>query len=153
MRILPAILTTEASDLEAKLRQAETFTDWVQIDIMDGVFVPSHSITAAQLAAVPTRLKLEVHLMVREPQLHLADYQKAGASRVVIHYEATRSLNEAVSQARDLGLSPGLALNPETPASVLAGFKDSIDFILLLSVHPGYYGREFIPEVLDKVAQ
>lgn len=151
MRILPAVLTDDPKDLERKLRQAESFTDAVQIDVMDGLFVPSRSISAADLAAVPTRLKLEVHLMVNEPGSCLEAFRRAGAERIAFHYEATPSPAEVVRLARGLGVKVGIALNPDTPIAALSRLVASVDWMLFLSVHPGYYGKEFIPAVLEKV--
>jgi ribulose-phosphate 3-epimerase len=135
------------------VRRAETFTTWVQMDIMDGKFVPSRSITHEHLAALPMKLIWEAHLMVQSPERYLKGFQRAGAQKVVFHYEATSSHNEVVALARDLGLEVGIALNPNTAASAVTPLLPELDSVLLLSVHPGFYGREFIPEVLGKVAE
>ncbi|MBF8266477.1 MAG: ribulose-phosphate 3-epimerase [Dehalococcoidia bacterium] len=153
MKILPAILTNDEIDLEKKIRQAELFTDWVQVDIMDGQFVPSRSIVAAHLSKIKTRLNLEVHLMVRDPENQVKSYARAGATRIGFHYEATPAPDNVIKQVRKLKLGVGLAINPETPISSVEGLLDKIDFILFLSVHPGFYGKEFLPEVLDKVKE
>ncbi|MDO8637139.1 MAG: ribulose-phosphate 3-epimerase [Dehalococcoidia bacterium] len=153
MKILPAILTNDEIDLEKKIRQAELFTDWVQVDIMDGQFVPSCSIIASHLSNIQTRLNLEIHLMVKEPESQVEGYARAGATRIAFHYEATPSPDNVIKQVRKLKLGVGLAINPETPISSVEGLLDKIDFILFLSVHPGFYGKEFLPEVLDKVKE
>ncbi len=153
MKILPAILTNDEKDLEKKIRQAELFTDWVQVDIMDGQFVPSRSIVASHLSMIKTRLNLEVHLMVREPESQVEGYARAGATRIAFHYEATPSPDKVIKQVRRLKLGVGLAINPETSISSVEGLLDKIDFILFLSVHPGFYGKEFLPEVLDKIKE
>ncbi|HJW87999.1 MAG TPA: ribulose-phosphate 3-epimerase, partial [Dehalococcoidia bacterium] len=115
MRVLPAVLTSNPRELERMLHEAEAFTDRVQVDIMDGRFVPSESISAEDLARVKTRLFVEVHLMVMEPEAHLEAFLEAGAGRVVFHYEATSSPSRTIALARHLGLWVGLALNPQTP--------------------------------------
>lgn len=150
-RVVPAILTDDVQALETMVRQAETFTDWVQFDIMDGKFVPSGSITYRHLARLPMKLSWEAHLMVKRPQDYLKGFQKAGAQKVVFHYEATRSPEEVISLARSLGLGVGLAINPDTPISAISALADKVDGVLFLSVYPGFYNRDFIPEVLDKV--
>ena len=132
------------------LHEAESFTDRVQVDIMDGRFVPSESISAEDLAIVKTSLFVEVHLMVMEPEAHLEAFLKAGAGRVVFHYEATPSPSRAIALARHLGLGVGLALNPRTPVLDAKPFFGEVDFLLLLSVDPGFYGSPFLPEVLEK---
>lgn len=133
------------------LHEAEAFADRVQVDIMDGRFVPSKSIAADDLARVKTRLSVEVHLMVTEPEAHLEAFLKAGAGRVVFHYEATSSPSRTIALARHLGLGVGLALNPQTPVAEAKPYFGEVDFVLLLSVDPGFYGSPFIPSVLEKV--
>jgi len=152
-RVVPAILTEDPEALEAMVRQAEGFTTYVQFDIMDGRFVPSRSITHEHLAALPLKLNWEAHLMVQCPEDYLADLHQAGAQKVVFHYEATPSPQEVISQARHLGLEVGLALNPETPISAIISLASTVDSVLFLTVHPGFYGAKFIPEVLEKVAE
>jgi len=152
-RVVPAILTNDPKALEAMVRQAEAFTDYVQFDIMDGHFVPSQSITWEHLASLSTKLNWEVHLMVLQPEEHLKDFHQAGAQKVVFHYEATPSPREVISLARNLGLGVGLAVNPDTAVSSFLPLADEVDSILFLTVHPGFYGSKFIPEVMDKVAE
>jgi len=152
-RVVPAILTDDPKALGNMLHQSETFTDYVQIDIMDGKFVPSSSITAEHLAALKTKLSWEAHLMVMHPEVCLEDFQKAGAQKVVFHYEATDSPQELIVLARNLGLKVGMAVNPETPISAVLPLAGELDSILFLSVHPGFYGAKFIPEVLDKLKE
>lgn len=151
MKILPAILTDRREDLELKIRQSETFTDLVQIDIMDGQFVPSHSINAADLASVKTHLELEVHLMVKKPEDYIESFARAGASRIVFHYEAAPNPLVVINCIKANGKKAGIALNPETPLAALIQLVPRLDFALFLSVNPGYYGAPFIPEVLDKI--
>lgn len=151
MKIVPAVLTDNREDLETKIRQAEAFTDCVQIDIMDGQFVPSRSISAADLASVRTKLKLEVHLMVKQPESYIEGFARAGASRIVFHYEATPDPAMVIKRIKKLGKKVGLALNPETPILPLRKLSPLLDFALFLSVNPGFYGSPFIPEVLKKI--
>ena len=152
-QIVPAILTDDPKALKTMVRQAETFTSWVQFDITDGQFVPSRSITWQHLASLPMKLSWEVHLMVKHPEDYLTDFRQAGAKKAVFHYEATPSPREVISLAKDIGLGIGLAINPETPVSSILPLANEVDSVLLMSVHPGFYGREFIPEVLNKVAE
>lgn len=151
--VVPAILTDDPKSLEAMVRKAETFTGYVQFDIMDGQFVPSHSISCQQLAAVPKKLHWEAHLMTVRPEEHLDCLRKAGAQKVVFHFEAAPSPEAVIAQARRLGLGAGLAINPETPVSAFLPLAGAVDSVLFLTVHPGFYGSRFLPEVLDKVAE
>lgn len=152
-RVVPAILTEDPDALETMVRQAETFTAYVQLDVMDGQFVPSRSITWEHLAGLHTRLGWEAHLMVLHPEDYLEGLRRAGAKRAIFHYEATSSPGEVISRARGLDLQVGLAINPETPVSAILSLAREVDNVLFLSVHPGFYGSRFIPEVLDKITE
>jgi len=151
--VVPAILTDDPDALKVMVRQAEGFTSYVQFDIMDGQFVPSRSITHQHLSALNTRLKWEVHLMVNNPESYVAGFKQAGAQKVVFHYETTSSPRKVISQVKDLGLKVGLAVNPETSVSTIYPLVAEVDSVLFLAVNPGFYGSQFIPEVLDKVTE
>jgi ribulose-phosphate 3-epimerase len=153
VRIVPAILTDDPKALETMVRQTESFTGYAQFDIMDGQFVPSRSITCEHIARLTMKLKWEAHLMVRNPETYLKDFQQAGAQKIVFHYEATSSAREVIALARNLGMRTGLAVNPETPVSTILPLAKEVDSVLFLSVNPGFYGSKFIPEVLDKIAE
>jgi len=153
IRIVPAVLTDDAETLQKLIKQAEGYTDYVQIDIMDGKFVPSHSITWKQITEIPTRLKWEAHLMVEQPEIQFKDYRQAGACKVIFHYEATTAPEKAIAAARRLNLEVGLAINPETSISTILSLTDKVDSVLFLSLHPGFNCAKFIPEVLDKVVE
>ena len=152
-KVVPAILTNDPAALETMIRQAESFTNYVQLDIMDGQFVPSQSITWEHLTNLPTKLSWEVHLMVLRPEDYLQGFHQAGAQKVIFHYEATPSPREVIARARELGLGVGLAINPETTVSTILPLVDEVDSALLMTVNPGFYGSKFIPEVMDKVAE
>jgi ribulose-phosphate 3-epimerase len=151
IRIVPAVLTEDREDLTRMLQYAVSYTDYVQIDIMDGQFVPSRSITWQDINKVSPRPGWEVHLMVKSPEKELANYLKAGAAKAIFHYEATSQREMVISAARDLGIKIGMAINPETSVAAILNLADQVDSILFLSVNPGFYGAKYIPEVLDKV--
>ena len=152
-RVVPAILTDDPSTLEKMVHQAESFTDYVQIDIMDGHFVPSRSVTWEDIAGLSINIKWEAHLMVAHPEKYCEGFRQAGASKIIFHHEATASPQEVIHQIRNLGIEVGLAINPETPVSATASCIREVDSVLLLTVTPGFYGSKFIPEVMDKVAE
>lgn len=152
-RIVPAVLTDDPQALAKMLRQAETYADFVQVDIMDGRFVPSNSVTCRDLVAVSPRLRWEAHLMVRQPEGQLHCFARAGAEKIVFHVEATSSPLRIIKLVRHLGVKVGLAVNPETPLTTALSLADSVDSVLFLTVHPGFYGAKFLPEVLDKVIE
>ena len=152
-QVVPAILTNDPRALGTMVRQAETFTTYVQFDIMDGQFVPSQSITWKHLANLSMKLDWEAHLMVLHPEDYLQGFHQAGAQKVLFHHEAASSPRKVISLARDLDLKVGLAINPETTVSAILPLVDEVDSVLLLTVNPGFYGSKFIPEVMDKVAE
>jgi ribulose-phosphate 3-epimerase len=153
IRIIPAILTEEAAVFNKMVQQAISYTDYVQVDIMDGQFVPSRSITWEQIKLMPAGLHWEVHLMVKNPEVHLAGYKKAGASKAIFHFEAVSDPEKVIKTVRNLGMGVGLAINPETSIAGIQPLVDQIDSVLFLSVHPGFYGAKFIPDVLDKIVE
>jgi ribulose-phosphate 3-epimerase len=152
-RVVPAILTDDPQALANMVRQAEDFTDFVQVDIMDGRFVPSNSVVCKDVATVGPKLRWEAHLMVKQPEEQLQCFAMAGAEKIVFHFEATSSPLQIVKLVRGLGVKAGLAVNPETPLTATLSLADSVDSVLFLTVHPGFYGAKFLPEVLDKVME
>ncbi len=152
-RVVPAILANKPEDLRRMVEQANSFATWVQFDIMDGNFVPSRSIGWEHLSTLKIDFGWEAHLMVNHPEEYLEGFFKAGARRVVFHYEATSSPKDIIALIKGFGLEVGLALNPETKVSSIVNLVDEVDSVLLLSVHPGFYGQKFLPEVLGKVGE
>jgi len=153
IRIVPAILTDDPAALNKMVRQAEAFCDYVQLDIMDRGFVPSRSISAGDIAALKTPLAWEAHLMVKRPQTYFEDFKKAGAARIIFHYEATATPLGAIAAARSLGIDIGMAVNPGTDIVKILPLVEQIDSVLFMSVNPGFYGSPFIPAVLDSVTR
>lgn len=153
IKVVPAILTEDPRALETMVQEAETFADYAQFDFMDGRFVPSRSITYQDLLTIPIKFSWEAHLMVECPQDYLDNMRKAGAKKVIFHYESTSSPQSVISRARELGLELGLAINPETNVPSFLPLVDDVDSVLFLTVQPGFYGSKFIPEVLDKVVE
>ena len=151
IRIVPAILTDSPEALEKFIRLAEGFTDFVQIDIMDGEFVPSHSISFKDIAPLKPQFKWEAHLMVNNPENYLEGFKQAGAQKIVFHFEAKTNYVKVIKSAKMLGMKVGLAVNPKTPISNFAPIAAMVDSVLFLSVEPGFYGAKFIPEVLEKI--
>ncbi len=152
-RVVPAILTEAPQALARMVRQAETFTDFVQVDIMDGRFVPSNSVACRDVVAAGPKLRWEAHLMVRQPEEQLHCFAMAGAEKIVFHFEATSCPLRIIKLIRHLGVKVGLAVNPELPLTTTLSLADSMDSVLFLTVHPGFYGAKFLPEVLDKVVE
>ena len=154
VRVTPAILTDNTTTLREMMSLTETFTDLVHLDIMDGEFVPSRSIAAADIGAVPTTLRWKAHLMVKNPIDYLAAFKKAGARLVTFHVECFQNPADAryvIAAAREMRLGVGLAVNPDTELPDFLTLADEVDSVLFMSVYPGYYGADFVPEVLRKL--
>ncbi|MFC1915340.1 ribulose-phosphate 3-epimerase [Chloroflexota bacterium] len=152
-RVVPAILTDDPNALKTMICQAESFTDYIQIDIMDGQFVPSRSINWENMANLTVKIGWEVHLMVLHPENYVYGFRQAGTQKVIFHYEATSSPDRVISNVRDMGLKVGLAINPETTIPTILPLINKVDSVLLLTVNPGFWGSKFIPEVMDKVVE
>lgn len=153
MRIIPAILANNLDDFRRLVDQAETFCDYVQLDFMDGRFVPSSSVKPDELLSVTTSLRTEAHLMVEKPEKYLPALAEFGTERVHVHFEAVPdpgSLLEALEAHR---FEAGLAVNPETGFDAFEYLLDDFAAVLFLTVNPGFYGSPFIPEVLARVKE
>lgn len=153
IRTIPAILTDNTATLEKLVRQTEKFTDYAQFDLMDGHFVPSKSVSCKDIAALKPKLNWEAHLMVLQPEDCLEDFKKAGAKKIVFHFEAVASPWKMISLIKDKGIKVGMAINPETTISAFKEMVPEVDSILFMAVHPGFYGAKFLPESLDKIRE
>lgn len=152
--IAPSILSADFSRLGDDIHAvARAGADWIHIDVMDGHFVPNITIGPMITEAVNriTDLPLDVHLMIEHPDRYIQEFVKAGADYISVHAEACTHLNRTVSLIRDLGAKPGVALNPATPTGVLEWVLESIDFVLIMSVNPGFGGQSFISNSIDRI--
>ena len=156
LRILPSLLAADTGRLADEARRAEdSGADALHLDIMDGHFVPNISFgpDVVAMARRTVRLPLNVHLMLSRPDLYVERFAKAGADTIQIHVEAECDVAETLRRIRALGVLPAIVVNPETPADALAPFLPLADEVLCMTVHPGYGGQSFMPEVLPKVAR
>ncbi|MEW6102270.1 MAG: ribulose-phosphate 3-epimerase [bacterium] len=151
MFVYPAILTDKKEELKRMLKIAEAFCKNVHIDITDGAFVPSKSISYDDL--VETNLFMEIHLMVSSPIDYVEGFKKRGAKRIIFHIESNDSPEKTIEKIKDEGLEVGISLNPETPILKIEPLFKKIDLVLIMSVVPGFYGSQFIPDVLLKAKE
>ena len=151
MDVIPALLTDQKNVLQHMIALCEHFTQAVQIDIMDGLFVPSKSITAVDLAEIQTSLFLEIHLMVQDPLSYIDSFKKAGADAIIFHSESVEKPEPVITTIKEAGLLAGIAVNPATDITFLSSLYQTLDQVLLMTVEPGFYGSAFIPDVLRKI--
>ncbi|MDD3295876.1 MAG: ribulose-phosphate 3-epimerase [Candidatus Omnitrophica bacterium] len=149
--IVPALLTNDVKKLEEMLDVCAGFTDYAQIDIMDGEFVPSLSIGKPELEGLKLPLSCEAHLMVSRPLDWLKALKKIGIKKVIYHFEIQADHKFILSEIKKEGLGLGIAVNPATKISEFKFLLEYVDTILFLAVNPGFYGSPFIPEILEKV--
>ena len=156
MKIAPSILSADFAALGEEIARVEAAgADQLHVDVMDGRFVPNITIGPVVVAAIKkrTRLPLDVHLMIVEPERYLAEFARAGADALTVHAEACPHLHRTLGQIRELGARAGVALNPGTTPDVLEYVLDELDLVLVMSVNPGFGGQKFIPSAYAKISQ
>src|SRR5512140_1320497 len=154
--IAASILSADFTRLGEQIAEAETAgTDWVHVDLMDWHFVPNLTMGPFIVEACrrATNMPLNVHLMVDNPETLLEAFARAGASHIIVHIETCPEIAGTLKKIKSLGCQAGVTLNPATPASTLEPAYSAADLVLVMTVHPGYSGQEFEPEVLPKIAQ
>ncbi len=154
VRIAPSLLSADFAALGDAAATVEAVADLLHFDVMDGHFVPNLTVGPPVVEALRrrTRLPLDVHLMIEAPERLLADFARAGATHLTVHAEACPHLHRTVQHIRELGMRPGVALNPATPLEFLDYLLPELDLVLVMSVNPGFGGQRFIPFALEKVA-
>ena len=156
IKISPSILSADFSQLGNEIRRLEDGgADMINVDVMDGHFVPNLTIGPPVIKALrsSTKLPFDVHLMISPVHKYIKNYAEAGADIITIHPEATDNLKESINHIRELGKKVGVSLNPNTKIDIIKEFFAEINLILIMSVHPGFGGQKFIPEVLVKIKE
>ncbi|WP_437937070.1 ribulose-phosphate 3-epimerase [Sorangium sp. So ce341] len=152
--VAPSILSADFGRLAEEVRAAEAAgADWIHVDVMDGRFVPNITIGPLVVRAVraATRLPLDVHLMIVEPERYVDEFAAAGADRISVHVEASPHLHRTIHQIREAGARPGVVLNPHTSEESIRHVLPDLDLVLVMSVNPGFGGQRFIPASLSKL--
>ena len=154
IKISPSILSADFSRLGEDVQAVDRAgADYIHIDVMDGHFVPNITIGPLVVEALRkvTAKPLDVHLMIENPDLYIADFAKAGADIITVHQEAVPHLHRTVQLIKSLSKKAGVSLNPATPVETLDIILDELDLVLIMSVNPGFGGQSFIPSALDKI--
>ena len=153
VKIAPSVLSADFGALAEEVAKVEAGADLFHVDVMDGHFV--HNITIGPLVVEAihrrTRVPLDVHLMIQNPERYISAFARAGASYLTVHAEVCPHLHRTIQQIREAGAKPGVALNPSTSLHTVDHVLDQVDLILLMSVNPGFGGQSFIPFVLKKI--
>jgi ribulose-phosphate 3-epimerase len=154
--LVPSILSADFTRLGEQVREAEAAgADRIQVDVMDGHFVPNITMGPMVLAAVRrcTTLPLEAHLMITNPEQYIETFANAGADVIIVHHEVCPHLHRVIQQIRATGKKVGVALNPSTPVFMLDDMISLLDHLLIMTINPGFGGQELIPETLPKITK
>ena len=154
--IAPSIIASDFTHLADEIAACESAgADWLHVDIMDGHFVPTITVGPLFVEACKraTKLPLDVHLMISDPDQYVEVFAKAGANNITVHVETCPNLLQTIEKISSLGCKAGVTLNPLTPASALDAALPLVDLVLVMSVNPGYSGQAFMPEMIGKVEE
>jgi ribulose-phosphate 3-epimerase len=154
--LAPSILSADFSNLSQQIRLAEIGgADWIHCDVMDGHFVPNITIgpLIVKAARKISKLPLDVHLMIENPDKFLEAFAKAGADYISIHVEGAVHLNRTINKIRELGCKAGVAINPATPVDLISEVAENIDLLLIMTVNPGFGGQNFIPNSIRRIKE
>ncbi len=155
MNILsPSILSADFCRLGEEINDVvQAGAQYIHVDVMDGIFVPSISYGMPVIKSIrkATNAVFDVHLMITEPGRYIKEFVESGADIITVHVEACRDTAETIRDIKNAGVKAAVALNPETPVEKVMPYLDEVDMVLVMSVHPGFGGQKFIPDVLDKV--
>jgi ribulose-phosphate 3-epimerase len=156
VKLAPSILSADFARLGEQVKEVEAGGgDWIHVDVMDGHFVPNITFGPLVVRAIRpvTRLPLDVHLMIEQPDRYVTDFAKAGADRITVHVETCPHLHRTIQHIRELGCKPGVTLNPATSLSTVEEVLPDVDLVLVMSVNPGFGGQVYIPNSTVRIAR
>ncbi len=151
--IVPAVLSADPNELRVMVGVLNEITSYAQVDFMDGDFVPSKSVEPVDLVNAEPEFAIEAHLMAHDPMSYLNTLSKTKVEKVIFHFSAVSDPVVVIEKIREKGLLVGLAINPTISVNEILPLVDLVDSLLVLSVHPGYYGKSFISETFEKIGE
>jgi ribulose-phosphate 3-epimerase len=154
--IASSILSANFQKLQEEVDSVEKYADWIQVDVMDGHFVPNLSFGAPVVKWIETKLQIDIHLMVENPANRIDEFAELGCSHITFHAEAVPGSDDQkdlIGKIRKKGCTAGIAINPDTPVSEISNVIDDVDLVLCMTVNPGFGGQEFKSEVLEKIKE
>lgn len=151
-KISPSILSADFGHLQDEIVRIEKAgADLIHVDVMDGLFVPNITIGPPVIRMLKSKLPLDVHLMIRDPIRYIAEFVKAGAGSITVHFEACKDVGATIDEIRRLGCRAAATVRPKTPIEKLFPYLSKLDMVLVMSVEPGFSGQKFMPEVVPKI--
>ena len=154
--IAPSLLSSDFANLEKEIKMLnKSQADWIHLDIMDGHFVPNITFGMPVIRAIKkvAQKPLDLHLMIEKPERYIADFKAAGADCLSVHWEACPHLHRTIHQIKNLDMLAGVAINPHTPVDFLKDIINDVDFVVIMSVNPGFGGQLFIPNTINRVKE
>ena len=149
--VAPSILSADFGKLNSEIKEVGPYSNLIHVDVMDGVFVPNITLGQAVLKKVKSKKPLDVHLMIVKPEKHVKEFAKAGAKIISFHVEATKNPKKTIKLIRESGARPALAIKPKTPVKKIQPYLKLVDFVLVMTVEPGFGGQKFMKEMLPKI--
>lgn len=153
LKIAPSILSADFGNLNKEMAELEPYCQLFHVDVMDGHFVPNITIGAPVVKCLNTKLPLDVHLMIENPEKYVEDFIKAGGDRIIVHSEACKDLKGVLKMIADLGAEAGVSIKPGTPVSEISGVLDMVEEVLVMTVEPGFGGQSFMADMVPKIRE
>lgn len=152
VHVVPAILEKTFEEVQQRVKEITPYSTFVQLDVMDGVFVPNVTFQNPEEAAT-LQVTMELHLMIEKPEFFISRWALPNVTRMIVHYEAVSNVSNIITQIRGLGKEVAIAINPGTSTYVLKDYLDQLDMVLVMGVEPGFSGQDFHYDVLEKIKE
>ncbi|MDI6826697.1 MAG: ribulose-phosphate 3-epimerase [Candidatus Aenigmarchaeota archaeon] len=153
IEIVPAILVKTVDELNERVKEVEPHVKRIQLDIMDGIFVPNKTIQPEDMNNFKIKLMKEAHLMVEDNEKYVEDFLNLGFDMIIVHYESCKDIPAIIKKVKEKGKKIALAINPPTPLSAIKDYLDDLDMVLIMAVNPGFSGQGFDSSVLSKIRE